>query len=48
MSRAGRSGRERVSAMSGWLNANGLRVTGTLVGIFGVGLVVQGAGALAR
>ena len=40
--------RQRVSAMSGWLNANGLRVTGALVGIFGVGLVVQGAGALAR
>lgn len=40
--------RQRVTAMSLWLNANGLRVTGTLVGVFGAGLLVQGVNALAR
>jgi Sap, sulfolipid-1-addressing protein len=33
---------ERVAAMSRWLNANGLRITGWLVGVFGTGLLVQG------
>jgi hypothetical protein len=37
---------ERVQAMSQWLNANGLRVTGWLVGLFGASLVVQGVVAL--
>jgi len=38
---------ERVQAMSRWLNANGLRVTGWLVGLFGVSLILQGVSALA-
>jgi Sap, sulfolipid-1-addressing protein len=37
---------ERVSALSRWLNANGLRVMGALVGIVGVSLLVQGIAAL--
>ncbi len=37
---------ERVQALSRWLNANGLRVTGWLVGLFGAGLVVRGVAAL--
>ena len=32
----------RVAAFSKWLNANGLRVMGWLVGVFGVGLIAQG------
>lgn len=38
---------ERVRAMSRWLNANGLRITGWLVGLAGAGLLVQGVAALA-
>jgi hypothetical protein len=37
----------RVGAFSRWLNANGLRVMGWLVGFFGVTLIVQGVAALA-
>ncbi len=37
---------ERVSSLSRWLNANGLRVMGILVGIVGVSLLVQGIAAL--
>ena len=37
---------ERVSALSRWLNANGLRVMGVLVGIVGLSLIVQGIAAL--
>jgi Sap, sulfolipid-1-addressing protein len=37
---------ERVAAMSRWLNANGLRITGWLVGLAGVSLLVQGVAAL--
>jgi Sap, sulfolipid-1-addressing protein len=37
----------RVTAMSRWLNANGLRITGWLVGLCGVSLLVQGIAALA-
>lgn len=37
----------RVGAMSRWLNANGLRITGWLVGLFGASLLAQGAAALA-
>jgi hypothetical protein len=37
---------QRVQAMSRWLNANGLRVTGGLVGLFGASLLVQGVAAL--
>lgn len=33
---------ERVAALATWLNANGLRVIGWLVGAVGVSLVVQG------
>jgi hypothetical protein len=36
----------RVSAMSVWLNANGLRITGWLVAVFGVGLLAQGIATL--
>jgi hypothetical protein len=36
----------RVTAMSAWLNANGLRITGWLVGVFGVSLLAQGTAAL--
>jgi hypothetical protein len=36
----------RVKAMSQLLNANGLRVTGLLVAVFGAGLVAQGIAAL--
>jgi hypothetical protein len=38
---------ERVAGMSRWLNANGLRITGWLVGLAGASLVVQGVAALA-
>jgi hypothetical protein len=38
---------ERVKAMSRWLNANGLRITGWLIGLFGASLVTQGTAALA-
>src|ERR1700759_2412465 len=37
---------ERVAAMSRWLNANGLRITGWLVGLAGASLVGQGIAAL--
>lgn len=37
---------QRVQAMSRWLNANGLRVTGALVGLFGASLLIQGVTAL--
>jgi hypothetical protein len=33
---------ERVAALAKWLNANGLRVMGALVGICGIGLTSQG------
>jgi hypothetical protein len=36
---------ERVAALATWLNANGLRVVGWLLGAVGVSLVVQGVGA---
>jgi hypothetical protein len=36
---------ERVAAVSLWLNANGLRITGWLVGVFGTGVLVQGIAA---
>ena len=36
----------RVDALSRWLNDNGLRVMGALVGIVGVSLLVQGIAAL--
>jgi len=36
-----------VAAMSRWLNANGLRITGWLVGVFGASLLGQGIAALA-
>ena len=38
---------ERVASFSSWLNANGLRVMGWLVGVVGVGLIVQGLAAAA-
>jgi Sap, sulfolipid-1-addressing protein len=38
---------KRVTAMSRWLNANGLRITGALVGVFGASLLAQGIAALA-
>jgi Sap, sulfolipid-1-addressing protein len=38
---------ERVASFSTWLNSNGLRVMGWLVGAFGVGLIVQGLAAAA-
>ena len=37
---------QRVRAVSLWLNTNGLRVTGWLVGVFGLGLLAQGLVAL--
>jgi Sap, sulfolipid-1-addressing protein len=37
----------RVTAMSRWLNANGLRITGWFVGLFGASLLAQGLAALA-
>jgi len=37
---------DRVSALSRWLNENGLRVMGALVGIVGASLLVQGVAAL--
>jgi Sap, sulfolipid-1-addressing protein len=37
----------QVKALSRWLNANGLRITGCFVGLFGVGLLGQGIAALA-
>jgi Sap, sulfolipid-1-addressing protein len=36
----------RVEALSVWLNANGLRVMGALVGVVGASLVAQGVIAL--
>jgi len=36
---------ERVASFATWLNANGLRVMGWLVGAVGVGLIVQGLAA---
>ena len=38
---------ERVAGFATWLNANGLRVMGWLVGAVGVGLIVQGIAAAA-
>ena len=38
---------QRVTAMSRWLNANGLRITVWLIGLFGAGLLAQGIAALA-
>jgi hypothetical protein len=38
---------ERVAALSAWLNANGLRVMGWLVGLVGLSLIAQGIGAAA-
>ena len=37
----------RVGALSTWLNANGLRVMGWLIGVVGLGLIGQGIGAAA-
>jgi hypothetical protein len=37
----------RVAWLSRWLNANGLRIAGWLVGLAGVSLIVQGVAALA-
>jgi hypothetical protein len=37
---------ERVKSLSRWLNNNGLRITGWLVGLFGASLLVQGTAAL--
>jgi hypothetical protein len=37
---------KRVAATSAWLNANGLRITGWLVGLFGASLLGQGIAAL--
>ena len=36
---------ERVVSVAIWLNANGLRVTGWLIGAVGIGLIVQGLAA---
>jgi hypothetical protein len=36
---------QAVSKLAGWLNSNGLRVIGGLVGFFSISLVVQGLGA---
>ena len=36
---------ERVASFATWLNANGLRVMGWLVGTVGIGLIVQGLAA---
>ncbi|MGO9753514.1 MAG: GAP family protein [Solirubrobacteraceae bacterium] len=38
---------ERVAATSRWLNANGLRITGALIGVLGAGLLIQGIAATA-
>lgn len=38
---------QRVAALSTWLNANGLRVMGWLIGVVGLGLIGQGIGAAA-
>ena len=38
----------RGAAVSRWLNANGLRITGWLVGVFGASLLGQGIADLAR
>ncbi len=38
---------ERVASFATWLNANGLRIMGWLVGAVGVGLIVQGLTAAA-
>ena len=38
---------ERVASFATWLNANGLRVIGWLVGAVGIGLIVQGLAAAA-
>ncbi len=40
--------RERVASFATWLNANGLRVMGWLLGAVGVGLIVQGLAAAVR
>jgi Sap-like sulfolipid-1-addressing protein len=37
-----------VRRLAGWLNGNGLRVMGALVGLVGVSLIVQGLAAAAR
>ena len=39
---------EQVARLSAWLNANGLRLTGWLIGAIGIGLVVQGVAAAVR
>ena len=36
----------RVSRFGQWLNSNGMRIIGTLVGLFSVSLLVQGFSAL--
>ena len=38
---------ERVASFATWLNANGLRIMGWLVGAVGIGLIVQGIAAAA-
>ena len=38
---------EQVARLSIWLNANGLRIMGALIGVVGVSLVVQGIAAAA-
>ena len=38
---------EQVGRLSIWLNANGLRIMGALIGVVGVSLVVQGIAAAA-
>ena len=36
---------ERVASFATWLNSNGLRIMGWLVGAVGIGLIVQGLAA---
>jgi Sap-like sulfolipid-1-addressing protein len=36
---------QRVAALSRWLTANGLKVVGAIVGLAGIGLVIQGVAA---
>ena len=38
---------KHVAATSRWLNANGLRITGALIGVLGAGLLIQGIAATA-
>jgi Sap, sulfolipid-1-addressing protein len=38
---------ERVASFATWLNANGLRIMGWLIGAVGIGLIVQGLAAAA-